>query len=465
MDGYKNKFDIAEGLEKAPLQTIKAIRKDPTYKKDKILMRLIKMMIDGFKKWMHIESISAVKGALLPIGQKNAVDPGYYDYKKTEEFKSMRNMVADHIGVSQDYFSPDKLEKYHVIKEMIMNGEDPKSIESLELTAEGFFYNADTGKVYDVLSAKDMDKLEKYILDNPDKFGEGSKHTKIYEFGDKTVVDASEPVVRAFLEKLYLGRDPKSREKGKEQDKEPAQSSAAEKQQNVIEQGDFLFELREDGTAFIKAYTGNDKDSYSFLATNPPKKIKTPMLPNEIKIDDRIYPVKDISEDAFLYCPLEKLPYVIYYDAQYWENNNFNKAFFSSVIGGPINSKPINLSPEIKKQINDEKAKRAVERELRGKQPITDKQKVYLEGLIQEKLVPAGYTITPDDVEKLSVRRADYIIQTLKRDISTDKILEYMHKNFGDLLDKVKDPEIEQEKEIEIEETEPTKHKSRGMDR
>ena len=43
MDGYKNKFDIAEGLEKAPLQTIKAIRKDPTYKKDKILMRLIKI--------------------------------------------------------------------------------------------------------------------------------------------------------------------------------------------------------------------------------------------------------------------------------------------------------------------------------------------------------------------------------------------------------------------------------------
>ena len=58
---YRNKFDIAEGLLNTPKQVLHIIRNNEKFRNNRYVMELVKLLLDGFRKWRYIALLSGIK--------------------------------------------------------------------------------------------------------------------------------------------------------------------------------------------------------------------------------------------------------------------------------------------------------------------------------------------------------------------------------------------------------------------
>lgn len=353
MQGYANDFDIALGLKETPLKTLKDMRHDEKFKKNRTLMDLVKQMLSQFKRWARIATLSAIKG-FNPFGSdKNAVESGYYDYRNTAEFKQMQGMVAYQAGINKAYLRDDVLEQYKILHQMYQDKKN--DISGLVLTEEGFFYDTIAERTVTVLSAEQLKQLRSFIAENP-KYNNG-RYIWYISASNEVVVDADNIAVKAFLEKEKLGRDFKSREtqrqekeqeekneKEEEKTKEEPAPTPTAKQRIVkdisehVSPGDaftdgvFEYALTMRDTVTLTRYVGNDTE------------VK---LPEGVVINGTRYGINDMMRGAFLGTPVQSIEI----NALYWKGAMYNPTYF---VTGP-ESIPImkwqNLTPEQEQQL------------------------------------------------------------------------------------------------------------------
>ncbi len=459
--GYNNKFEIAEGLLNTPLETVKQMRKDPEFQKNNRLMQLIKMMIEGFKKWARIAAISIAKG-LRPFAgllNKDSVEPGYYDFTHTKEFEQLRDMVAEAVGIDKEYFNPEKREKYLVIADMIKNGEDPEQIKELELSPEGFFVNKATGKTYDVVGHDELEQIRAFATKGKYEGLEDSAWILMDNNTKGVVVDAGHPAVRAYLEKKYLGRDP---EKGRKKEKEP------EPEKPTVEVGDFIYELQDDNTAVLTGYTGKDEKTSVFYPVSDRDftRVKCPVIPNEISNDGKIYPISGMTNSVFANTDKSLMPKMINMDAQYWQDKYRVAAFLLNEKDTiPINW--TNPSPEQAQALKKQKEQMKQAEADKQKEPASDKQINYIKGMVLNKLQPAGYDIPDEVYQSMSKKQAQFILSVLTKDKTPEVIAQDAIQKFGKLLVKINpEPEMEpvNQSPQPPEREDRSKKKDRGFD-
>lgn len=342
MEGYQNNFDIALGLTETPLQTLKDIRHNDELKKNRNLMDLVKQMLAGFKKWMRIAYISAVKG-LNPFGSdKNAVECGHYDYRKTEEFKHLRNMVAHQMGINKAYFRDEILDQYKVIS--FMYKEKGLGVGGLTLTSEGFFHDANIGRTITVVTPEQNERLKEFVKGNP-KY-ENEKFVWHKMSSGEVVVNADNVAVKAFLEKEFLGREAKSRDsKDVEAEIPETEDEFLDKQKvrqanepvspgQKFTDGEYEYTFTKDEKVTINRYVGN----------NPETK-----LPEGVVVNGQKYPVTDMMVGAFVGTPIKNITI----NALYWNDAMFTPSCF---ISGPTSMPSItweNLTPEQEQQLDE----------------------------------------------------------------------------------------------------------------
>ena len=211
MEGYRNGFEIAEGLISTPNKTLKDIRNDEVFRKDRRIMRLVQMLINNIRKWARISVISGLKGLNPFSSDKNAVEAGYYDAKKTSEYKSLTKMLIGALGYNEAYLREEILDKYQVIKNMLVSMNKESNLSALELNSEGFFYDAVDNKTYAVLRPEQVKELKGFAQER-DKFGPADDVLIFFNSSGDVVVDADSALVRAYLEKEFLGREKGRRE-------------------------------------------------------------------------------------------------------------------------------------------------------------------------------------------------------------------------------------------------------------
>ena len=358
MQGYENNFDIALGLKETPLKTLKDIRHDEMFKKNRTLMDLVKQMLSQFKRWARIATLSAIKGLNPFSSDKNAVENGYYDYRNTAEFKQMQGMVAYQVGINKAYLREDILERYKVLHQMYQDKKN--DISGLVLTEEGFFYDTKAERTVAVLTAEQTKALREFIASNP-KYDNG-RYIWYISACNEVVVDADNVAVKAFLEKEHLGRDFKSREKEQEEKqeekKEEEKDKGSDKEQenpvpmpkkrevkdisghvspgDAFTDGVFEYALTMRDTVTLCRYVGEDG------------KVK---MPESVVVNGTKYGIRDVMRGAFLGTPVQEIEL----NALYWQGAMYNPTYF---VTGP-ESIPVmkwqNLTPEQEQQLDRNK--------------------------------------------------------------------------------------------------------------
>lgn len=248
---YRNKFDIAEGLLNTPKQVLHIIRNNEEFRNNRRVMELVKLLLDGFRKWRYIALLSGIKSLNPFTSNKDAVEFGYYDYRNTSEFKTIRNMLARELGISQAYFRDDIRAKYSIICNMVVDSQSEEFLERLELTSEGFFLNTETNIRYDVFTEEKRKELVKFLEEHPKYEVDISEITIFTDESGHSVIEVENPSVREFLEKDYLNRDKESQE-------QEAEQMVNEKEKEELEQS---LELKEESIEPVtNKYTMSESD-------------------------------------------------------------------------------------------------------------------------------------------------------------------------------------------------------------
>ena len=341
MTGYYNKFDIAKGMLYTPQDTLKAIQKEEKYRNNVWLGRIIKLMLRGFRKWSRIAVVSGLKGLNPFTSDKDAVEHGYYDYRKTKEFSMFRNMVATELGINEAYFREDILKKYAVIQEMYRN--NPKALEALELTVEEFFHDNSTNLTLEVLGNEQMKKLMEGLKEYPE-YESLLKQVVVYqdEFGT-SVVDANHEMIRSFLEKDYLSREFTA----PEQKKGSVFLLPPPKQGEFVavstEQGLVQAEVKEkDGWKYYQLPGETEAVLHRYIGTE-----ENLSMPTSI---DGIS-VQSIGSAALMDAPIKTLTI----DAAYWTKERLNPAYLRTSGEQAPAIHWLNLSEQQKNQLKENK--------------------------------------------------------------------------------------------------------------
>ena len=242
---YRNKFDIAEGLLNTPKQVLHIIRNNEKFRNNRCVMELVKLLLDGFRKWRYIALLSGIKSMNPFTSNKDAVEFGYYDYRNTSEFKTVRDILARELGISQAYFRDDIRAKYSIICNMVMDNQSEEFLEKLELTREGFFLHTETNIRYDVFTKEKRKELVKFLEEHPKYEVDINKITIFTDEAGHFVIEVENPFVSEFLEKDYLNRD----KSNLEQKQQEVEQTMNEKEKEELEQS---MKLKEESIKPVK---------------------------------------------------------------------------------------------------------------------------------------------------------------------------------------------------------------------
>lgn len=339
MTGYYNKFDIAKGLLYTPQDTLKVIQNEEKYQNNVWLGRIIKLMLRGFRKWSRIAMVSGLKGLNPFTSEKNAVEHGYYDYRKTKDFSLFRHMVATELGINESYFREDILKKYAVIQEMYKN--NPKMLENMELTVEGFFHDTNKNLTLEVLGNEQMKKLMDGLKEHPDQ-ETLMKQMVLYQNEVGTaVVDANHELIRSFLENDYLGKEfiaPEQKNNAKFLLPPPKQGEYVAVS---TEQGLVQAEVKEkDDWKYYQLPGETEAVLYKYIGTED-----SIFLPTSI---DNI-PVQSIGAAALMDTPIK----VLTIDADHWTKERLNPAHLRTSGEQAPTAYWMNLSKQQKNQLKE----------------------------------------------------------------------------------------------------------------
>lgn len=203
--GLGNKFEQAQAMMGSPKVFLAEVSRDGRYAGNKRIMVLIKELLDGFRRYAGYAVLSGLKG-LNPF-RKDAemVDVGYYDFKKTPEYKQAMGRLAAELGITEGYFQEETLKKYEALRGYVAErfGAGCEGLEEMELTGKGMFsFRADgMSFLVDVVEEDVYQDFGEFLENNRDYRG-----FRLEEIGSETFqgyrfIDANSEVYKAFLAK------------------------------------------------------------------------------------------------------------------------------------------------------------------------------------------------------------------------------------------------------------------------
>lgn len=336
MKEYRNGFEIAEGLMATPQQTLKAIQSDERYRSDRRIIELVQLLLQNFKKWARISLISGVKGLNPFASDKDSVEDGYYDARRTAEHKLLMKMLVAALGYHEAYIREDTLEKYSVVKRMLKELGKEQSLDGLELSQDGFFYDRTEDRTYEVMTSEKLAELKVYAKEHS-KF-EAFEDVVLYgDSSGNVVVNAESVLVRAFLEKDFLGREKARRE--------------PEQEQQVTDDGSYRCMMdAETKKAVLVKYLGKESSI---------------SLPDTVKINGQEYTVGGTVQNIFMDTPVR----LVNINAEHWKES-YNPAHLCILQEQFPEIKWLNLNPEQEKQLeeNRERAEQRIGQEAKEKE-------------------------------------------------------------------------------------------------
>lgn len=226
----QDKFDIyAESQQKSPTAFLKGLIKDERVGADSALISQIKHILSKIHRFAKYQIFSYAKGlwpfgrvkegATDPQGNKltkeqiekinKGVEPGYYDYTKTEDYKNDMMLLFDGMGINKYIRSPEMRKSFEALKEFI-----PSLPEDLDVDSErGYFtYTQDNKRKSFVLMTKEQfkeigDYLEGRELPAVPGHEEFVLAEKDCKNGHYLMIDPDSAQYRAYLSHTSLARD------------------------------------------------------------------------------------------------------------------------------------------------------------------------------------------------------------------------------------------------------------------
>lgn len=231
--GLGNKFEQAQAMMGSPKVFLAEVSRDGRYAGNKRIMALIKELLDGFRRYAGYAVLSGLKG-LNPF-RKDAemVDVGYYDFKKTAEYKQAMGRLAAELGITEGYFQEETLKKYEALRGYVAErfGAGCEGLEEMELTGKGMFsFRADgMSFLVDVVEEDVYQDFGEFLENNRDYRGFRLEEIGSEAFQGYRFIDVNSEVYKAFLAK--------SRETA-EHGKETVRPEGERQEQQSDERGD-----------------------------------------------------------------------------------------------------------------------------------------------------------------------------------------------------------------------------------
>lgn len=203
--GLGNKFEQAQAMMGSPKVFLAEVSRDGRYVGNKRIMALIKEILDGFRRYAGYAVLSGLKG-LNPF-RKDAemVDVGYYDFKKTTEYKQAMGRLAAELGITEGYFQEETLKKYEALRRYVAErfGAGCVGLEEMELTGKGMFsFRADgIPFLVDVVEEDVYQEFGEFLAKNRDYRGFKLEEIGSEAFQGYRFMDADSEVYKAFLAK------------------------------------------------------------------------------------------------------------------------------------------------------------------------------------------------------------------------------------------------------------------------
>lgn len=203
--GLGNKFEQVQAMMGSPKVFLAEVSRDGRYAGNKRIMALIKELLDGFRRYAGYAVLSGLKG-LNPF-RKDAemVDVGYYDFKKTPEYKQAMGRLAVELGITEGYFQEETLKKYEALRGYVAErfGAGCEGLEEMELTGNGMFsFRADgIPFLVDVVEEDVYQEFGEFLESNRDYRGFRPEEIGSEAFQGYRFMDANSEVYKAFLAK------------------------------------------------------------------------------------------------------------------------------------------------------------------------------------------------------------------------------------------------------------------------
>lgn len=203
--GLGNKFEQAQAMMGSPKVFLAEVSRDGRYAGNRRIMELVRELLDGFRRYAGYAVLSGLKG-LNPF-RKDAemVDVGYYDFKKTPEYRQAMGRLAAELGITEGYFQEETLKKYEALRGYVAErfGAGCEGLSEMELTGKGMFsFRADgTSFLADVVEEDVYQDFGEFLANNRDYRGFRLEEIGSEAFQGYRFMDADSEVYKAFLAK------------------------------------------------------------------------------------------------------------------------------------------------------------------------------------------------------------------------------------------------------------------------
>ena len=128
-------------------------------------MRFLKYLIGRIKAFSSYGVISHIKG-LNPFGKGKGVDPDYYDYSKTDDYKvQIETFLDSALGIHELYMKPEYQDIFKELQDYYKN--KGIYIDGAELTKEGFFKIPGIEHLVTVVPANIYNELAEFAKADP----------------------------------------------------------------------------------------------------------------------------------------------------------------------------------------------------------------------------------------------------------------------------------------------------------
>lgn len=203
--GLGNKFEQAQAMMGSPKVFLAEVSRDGRYAGNKRIMALIKELLDGFRRYAGYAVLSGLKGLNPFHRDAEMVDMGYYDFKKTSEYKQIMGRLAAELGITEEYFQEETLKKYEALRGYVAErfGADCEGLAEMELTGKGMFsFRADgMSFLVDVVEEDVYQDFGEFLAKNRDYQGFKLEEIGSEAFQGYRFMDAGSEVYKAFLAK------------------------------------------------------------------------------------------------------------------------------------------------------------------------------------------------------------------------------------------------------------------------
>jgi len=233
--GLGNKFEQAQAMMGSPKVFLAEVSRDRKYAGNKRIMALIKELLDGFRRYAGYAVLSGLKGLNPFRRDAEMVDVGYYDFKKTQEYKQAMGRLAAELGITEGYFQEETQKKYEALRGYAAErfGAGCEGLSEMELTGKGMFsFRADgTPFLVDVVEEDVYQRFEEFLAKSRDYRGFRPEEIGSGPYRGYRFMDADSEVYKAFLVQDQAVGRVKETERAKSEGKEPQSEESGEKGQ------------------------------------------------------------------------------------------------------------------------------------------------------------------------------------------------------------------------------------------